>query len=74
MANCFKFNISGNHNPVNFNKLKYYLMIMFFMTIYYLIINIKKIDLIKSIYPPFFDFIDKLLQETGKIGEYDQKI
>ena len=21
-----------------------------------------------------FDFIDKLLQETGKIGEYDQKI
>jgi len=29
------------------------------MTIYYLVINIKHIDIIKSIYPPFFDFIDK---------------
>ena len=43
MANCFKFNISGNHIPENFNKLKYYLMVMFIMSIYYLIINIKKI-------------------------------
>jgi hypothetical protein len=59
MSNCFKFNISGNHNPTNFRNLNYYLMIMFIMTIYYLVINIKHIDIIKSIYPPFFDFIDK---------------
>ena len=59
MADCFKFNISGNHNREIFNKLKFFMTIMFFMSIYYLIINIKKISLIKSIYPPFFDFIDK---------------
>lgn len=59
MANCFKFNISGNHNSANFRNLKYYLMIMFIMTIYYLVINIKHIAIIKSIYPPFFDFIDE---------------
>ena len=29
------------------------------MTIYYIITNIKYIQVIKNIYPPLFDFIDK---------------
>ena len=70
MANCFKFNISGNHIPENFNKLKYYLMVMFFMSIYYLIINIKKISLIESIYPPFFEYLDRF---NGCISKGKQK-
>jgi hypothetical protein len=59
MADCFKFRISANHNVGNLDKLKFYLTIMLFMSVYYILINIKHIDIIKSIYPPFFDFIDK---------------
>ena len=67
---CFNINIHGEHNPTNFNFLKYGLTIMFFMSIYYLVINIKQISIIKSIYPPLFDFIDRF---NGCIESKDKK-
>ena len=41
--------------------------------------NHLSVDLALEVYPEFgqddfFDFIDSLLQKTGKIGKYDQKI
>jgi len=57
--NCFSINISNNYNPIKHKQLWYYITILMVMTIYYIIINLKYIQIIKHIYPPLFDFIDK---------------
>ena len=49
--------IGDGHSPEALKNLKIYISILSLMTVYYLAINIHKVQAIKNIYPPLFDAI-----------------
>ena len=59
MPGCFGMSVDGTHDEGALVNLKLYISILLVMTIYYIIISLHKIQFIKDIYPPFFEFVEQ---------------
>ena len=70
MAGCFGMSVDGTHDEGALVNLKIYISILSVMTIYYIIVSLDKIQFIKNIFPPFFEFIK---QYNGCIKGGDTK-